>query len=98
MTYGFRSTFFEPEGVSSPTSVANIEALKCPVVPTDAGTLVSDEYSFFHRLIRRTLKPQACALPGAYRSDLNGTAASTTHPPSNRPTLTFQIGFQSMLY
>ena len=56
------------------------------------------DHSLFQRVTRRKLRPQICARPGRYRSDLNGMAASIVHPPSNRPTLRSHTGFQSPLY
>jgi hypothetical protein len=46
----------------------------------------------------RAWKPQSCTVPGAYRIDLNGIAASIVQPPSTLPAARLQTGFQSALY
>ena len=98
MAYDLTSTFFDPGGASSPTIVAASDARKTPLYAFAFGMGVRCDSSFFHRVTRRALKPQICDRPGRYRSDLNGMAASTVHPPSNRPTSTSQIVFQSRLH
>ena len=78
--------------------VAAIDACCTLCMPRPAGIRVISDSSFFQRLVRRALKPQIWAVPSRYRSDLNGSAISTVHPPSKRPVARSQIGFQSEAY
>ena len=97
MAYGLISMLRDPGGASSPVSAAPSETWKWPRPLSAAGIGVRYEISFRHRLRRRTCRPHVWSRPGLYRSDLNGIAASITHPPSNIPVRTSQIGFQSEL-
>ncbi len=58
--YGFSSRFFDPAGVSSPTTVAAEAIRLTPPVPSAAGTSERYENSFFHFTSRRRLMPQVC--------------------------------------
>ena len=98
VAYGLMSRLREPAGASTPTSVAAIDDCCTLCIPRPAGTRVISDNSFFQRTVRSALKPQTCAAPSRYRSDLNGIAISTVHPPSKRPTAKSQIGFQSAEY
>ena len=49
-------------------------------------------------MFRPSCNPQSCsAAPGRKRIDLKGISISTVHPPSKRPALESQTGFQSLL-
>src|SRR5688572_9964301 len=82
-TYGLISMLREPEGASMPTTAEASDAWNSARMPDARGARVRNDTSFFARFRRRALKPQICARPGRYRSDLNGIAISTVQPLSN---------------
>jgi hypothetical protein len=83
--YGLISRFFDPDGASMPTTVPASCGWRAELSPRHGGTGTSTEISFCHRTVRDALNPHICASPARYRSDLNGSATSTVHPPSNLP-------------
>src|SRR5688572_23097997 len=93
IAYGLISRFLAPDGADNPTSCAASDACWMPPCPRARGTGVRNDSSFFQRLVRNALKPHVWLSPWRYRSDLNGMAASTVHPPSNRPVANSQIAF-----
>ena len=96
MAYGLISNVRLPRGTSTPVRVAAADSRNSPG-PPEIGTGVAWTISFFQRMFREIWMPQTCsASPGRKRRDLNGSCASTVHPPSKRPTRESQIGFQSM--
>src|SRR5262245_14758122 len=95
VAYGLTSRFLVPDGAVRPTSVAERDAMCRPPWPRALGVGERNDSSFFQRFVRKALNPHVCSVPGAYRSDLNGIAASTIQPWSNLPTRYSQIVFQS---
>ncbi len=97
--YGFSSRLIDLDGASIPTNCEYSEAEKSALPsPKAGGTVVRYAISFFHFALRLAWNPQTCVVPGWYRIDLNGMAASIAQPPSKSAVATSHTGFQSALY